>query len=200
MSKWNTKKQIFAKTATLVVAGLSLLCTACSPEQVDELTNNSVGGTVSGLQGTLVLSNNHTDEIVITGDGAFTFPSELGVANRYRVEVVEQPAGQTCWVQNASGVVTVSEVRDVTVVCSAVQHFVGFTVVGLNGTLAVLNNGTDVTTISTDGSFVFPTYLVEGSNYNVTVSSQPMGQTCVITNGSGTANADVTDILITCSP
>ena len=41
--------------------------------------------------------------------------------------------------------------------------------------------------------------LVDGSAYAVTVSSQPTGQICTVSNGSGTiATADVTDVAVSC--
>jgi hypothetical protein len=201
MSKLNLKKNEAAlKALTLFVLSVSLLNTACSKKEVEELTNNSDGGTVQGLNGKIVLSNNNSDEITVSNDGAFIFPNELGITNRYQVSIVEQPDNQTCTVNNASGVITVSEIRDVVVVCSAASYFIGFTVTGLTGTVQLLNNGTDVTTISADGSYVFPTYLADGGNYNVTVVSQPAGQTCDVTQGSGTLSADVTDIFVDCHP
>jgi predicted transcriptional regulator len=53
--------------------------------------------------------------------------------------------------------------------------------------------------VTADGPFTFATEIAEGSAYAVTVSSQPTGQTCTVTNGSGTVGmADVTDVTVTC--
>jgi hypothetical protein len=199
MSKLNFKNQI-TKTTTLLIAALSLMNTACTKEQVDELTHGTVSGTVTGLSGTLVLEDNNGDQVTMTGDGDFTFPSEVSITEHYHIAVAQQPDHQTCSVQNASGSVAMSEVHEVVVYCSHESYFVGVTVTGLTGTLQILNNGTDVTTINADGSYAFPTYLAEGTTYNVTVVTQPSGQTCVVTNGSGTISDDVTDIVISCGP
>src|SRR5882762_4662128 len=50
-------------------------------------------------------------------------------------------------------------------------------------------------------SDLFKTALPMGSTYLVTVSTQPTSpaQTCTVTNGSGTASANVGNIQITCS-
>ena len=49
--------------------------------------------------------------------------------------------------------------------------------------------------------FTFKTAAVIGAAYNVTVLTQPTSptQTCTVTNGSGTASANVGNIQITCS-
>ncbi len=81
---------------------------------------------------------------------------------------------------------------------------IGGTLQGLTtGTSVVLqNNGADPLTLSADGTFVFATGLSSSDAYDVTVRTQPLGQSCGVNNGSGTVNsngADVTDIAVTCS-
>lgn len=80
------------------------------------------------------------------------------------------------------------------------SYTVGGTVSGLTGTGLVLqNNGAEALPIAADGSFTFLTGLTETSSYSVTVSTQPMGQTCDVTNGSGViSEADITDVVVTC--
>lgn len=79
---------------------------------------------------------------------------------------------------------------------------IGGTVTGLTGgTLVLQNNGEDDLSISSDGAFTFATGLRDGSNYLVTVFSQPSSpkQFCSVTNGSGAlAGADITDVAVTC--
>ena len=59
----------------------------------------------------------------------------------------------------------------------------GFT----GGTLALWNNGSDKLAIAANGSFTFPLQIANGSDYAVVVATQPAGQTCTVTNGTGTA-------------
>ncbi len=74
----------------------------------------------------------------------------------------------------------------------AIEYTVSGTVSGLSGTLVLQNNGVDDLTLTADGAFTFATALVDGSAYDVTVLTQPVGQICTITAGSGTlAGADV---------
>jgi len=75
---------------------------------------------------------------------------------------------------------------------------IGGTVSGLDGTVVLLNNGADDLTVSANGPFTFATRIASGTDYSVTVGTQPDGQTCEVTNGSGTATADVTDVTVEC--
>ena len=79
-------------------------------------------------------------------------------------------------------------------------YSVGGTVSGLTGIgLALQNNGADTLPVAADGPFTFLTELGDTTAYAVTVSTQPTGQTCTVTNGSGTiAAADVTDVDVAC--
>ena len=77
---------------------------------------------------------------------------------------------------------------------------VGGNVSGLTGTgLELQNNGGDTLAVAADGPFTFLTELAGATTYEVTVSNQPTGQTCIVGNASGTiASADITDIAVTC--
>jgi hypothetical protein len=89
-------------------------------------------------------------------------------------------------------------------------YTIGGTVSGLTGSGPVLQDsftnttlnysGLDSDSVTGNGTFTFPTALATGSNYNVTVTTQPAGQTCSVTNGSGTVGtSNVTNITVTCS-
>lgn len=78
---------------------------------------------------------------------------------------------------------------------------IGGAVVGLAGTGLVLeDNGGDDLTVTKSGTFTFKTAISGGATYNVTVKTQPASpsQNCSVTNGSGTAAANVTNVQITC--
>jgi peptidoglycan hydrolase-like protein with peptidoglycan-binding domain len=84
-------------------------------------TDNStytVGGTVSGLTGTVIVQNNATDTRSLSANGSFTFPTALADNSAYTVTVLTQPAGQTCSVTNSSGNVSGANVTSVTVSCA----------------------------------------------------------------------------------
>jgi len=76
----------------------------------------SVGGTVTGLTGTVTLQNNGGDDLPVT-DSSFVFGTELNDGADYNVTVLSHPSGQTCTVSNASGIISGADVDDVTVTC-----------------------------------------------------------------------------------
>ena len=80
-----------------------------------------------------------------------------------------------------------------------VFYTVGGSVSGLTGTGLVLqNNGGDNRAVTANGAFTFATSVGAGSPYNVTVFTQPTGQTCTVQNGSGTAQANVSNVAVSC--
>jgi hypothetical protein len=165
----------------------------------------TVGGTVGGLAGTgLVLRNNGGDDLAIGSDGSFTFPTGVPSGATYDVTVAAQPTGptQSCTVTNGSGVIGAENVTNLVVSCVTTEFSVGGSVSGLTGTGLVLqNNGADDLPIASDGSFTFPTSLLTGTGYNVTVLRQPTNpvQTCTVTNGVGTVvDADIDTVVVSC--
>jgi hypothetical protein len=80
-----------------------------------------------------------------------------------------------------------------------VQTFtIGGTVSGLAGTLVLHDNGGDALTVTADGMFTFATKLPRGTTYDVTVGTQPSGQFCIVFKGTGTANGNVTMVVVDC--
>jgi len=168
----------------------------------------TVGGTVSGLEGTgLVLQNNGGDDLAIAADGGFSFATKLPDGSAYNVTVLTQPSGpsQTCSVSNASGTLMGANVSNVEVTCTANLFTIGGNISGLNGNGLLLQNNAGGNLVSTvNGPFTFPTALVEGSVYSVTATvlaqSGSPSQSCTVSNGSGTlAGANVTNVAVTCA-
>ncbi len=160
----------------------------------------TVGGTVSGLSGTVVLRNNGGNDLTLSADGAFTFSAPLADGSGYAVSVFTQPAGQGCSVANGTGAIAGANVTNVAISCAAGALTIGGTVSGLSGTVVLQNNGGDNLTRSVNGSFTFATALANGSAYNVTVLTQPSGQSCTVTNGAGTlSGSHVTNVSVACA-
>lgn len=80
-----------------------------------------------------------------------------------------------------------------------VKHSIGGTVTGLEGRLVLQNNAGDDLQLSADGKFTFATTLVEGSDYKVSIRTQPLWQFCTVTKDTGKASADVSDVTVACS-
>jgi hypothetical protein len=87
---------------------------------------------------------------------------------------------------------------------AAWAYTVGGTLTGLpaGDTVTVQDNGSDNLTLSTNGTFTFPTALPNGHAYSVTVSGTSGGLpiTCTLTNGSGTiSGTNVTNVAVHCT-
>lgn len=161
------------------------------------------GGGVTGLNGRVVLHNNN-DTITVTANGAFAFPTPItgGGTNTYNVTVMTQPAyppvAQNCVVTNGSGTVGTANITNVKVTCMTKTFTIGGNVSGLTGTV-VLRNGGDMKSVTANGAFTMNTPVLSGQTYAVSVGSQPSGQQCTVTMGSGTVtNNNVTSVVVTC--
>jgi hypothetical protein len=166
----------------------------------------SIGGMLSGLAAgnSVELQNNGGDTLIRSSDGAFTFSTPLLDGSAYAVTVSNQPTApnQTCSVSQGSGSVAGSDVSNITVTCTTHTYSVGGTLSGLGSGRSVVlrNNGGDDLSLSANGSFNFATALADGSAYAVSVATQPNGQTCAVSQGSGTlAGADVSSVQVSCS-
>lgn len=85
---------------------------------VDCTTNKkTVGGTISGLAGTIVLQNNGGDDLSVSTNGPFTFQTAIESGDPYAVTVKTQPAHHLCAVTNGSGTIANANVTNVAVAC-----------------------------------------------------------------------------------
>ena len=87
---------------------------------------------------------------------------------------------------------------NVNVSCVTNGYTVGGTLTGLAASTSVTlsNNNAESITLSGDGSFSFTTPVL---TYAVTVDTQPTGQACLVSQGSGTASANVTNVSVVCA-
>jgi len=83
-------------------------------------TSYTVGGTLSGISGTVVLQDNGGDDLSLSADGPFTFGTPLADGSTYAGSVLAQPQGQTCTVANGNGTISSANVTDVTVTCTPI--------------------------------------------------------------------------------
>lgn len=82
------------------------------------------------------------------------------------------------------------------------QFTIGGTVGGLagDGLALTLNGGAPLSVPANATTFAFPGTLAYGSSYDVEIATQPAGQACTIAGGSGTVDAAVSDIAVSCAP
>ncbi len=181
-------------TGVVATADVSTITIVCSS------TTYTVGGTISGLSGTVVLQNNSTDDLTLTADGAFTFTTVVADGGGYEVSVKTQPSTQICSVSSGNESINGANVTNVSIVCSTNTYTLGGTIAGLAGrTIVLQNEGGDDLTKTTNGSFTFTTAVADGAAYAVTVKTQPSGGSCSLSNATGTiSGANVTNVGVTC--
>jgi hypothetical protein len=162
----------------------------------------TIGGSVSGLSAGIGVVLNATGGIAlaVSGNGPYTFPTPLPSGTSYSVSVGTQPFGENCTVANGSGTLAGANVTNVNVTCTPNPYAISVNVVGLlpNSTLILQNNGGNNLSVTTGGLFPFSSTIASGSAYSVTVATQPAGQTCTVTSGSGTVKAAAVTVLVTC--
>lgn len=206
-------KRIFKST---LLPFLFLALSACGGAGGTGFTPGyTISGTLTGIAGRQVVLNDLTENLTVTPNGAgtanFTFPTWLADTTAYAVTVVSSP-GQDCATTpitggsngNGTGTVAKANVANIVVTCTPLQYTVSVNITGLSGTVTLLNNGVDSITQSANGTYTFApaggTYP-SGSAYAITVSSQPAGQTCTVTNSSGTiVGANITATVACTSP
>jgi hypothetical protein len=81
----------------------------------------TISGTLNGLlpNTSVLLRDNGTDDLPLTANGNFTFPTPLAAGSTYAATVVTQPAGGTCTVVNATGTVGASNITNIGVNCTS---------------------------------------------------------------------------------
>lgn len=173
-----------------------------------------LGGTVSGLTDPgLVLANGSTTltlapVTVVNNDGStstaaafnFAFPDKLAYGSVFNVTVQTNPAHQSCGTSANAGSAGTTASNAIIVICTRNSYTVGGTVTGLSTTGLVLTNGSDTLTVaSAAAGFTFAGRVNDSAAYGVTILTQPVGQTCVVSSGSGVVNgANVNSVAVTC--
>ncbi len=163
-------------TVSGAISNVSIICSSQS---------FSVGGTINGLNGSIVLQNNGSDDLTLIENDNFTFPTKVANGADYHVTVKTQPHPYFCTVSKNKGIVS-GNIEDVAVNCS----FSTFSVSGkaggvgssyqlglLNETITIADNASD------NESFQFNTPIASGGGYTVKIPSQPDNHTCTVING-----------------
>ena len=77
----------------------------------------TIGGTISDLNGTVVLQLNDIDTLTVSENGNFTFPGTFRNNREFEVIVLHHPLGYSCKIENAEGTVNGSDITDITISC-----------------------------------------------------------------------------------
>lgn len=168
----------------------------------------TLGGSISGLanQGLILQNNGGNDLPVNAGATSFSFPNGISYGTEYKVSIKQQPDHMTCAFLGGTEVGSAGHTTSINIVlsCSQNAYTVGGTVEGLTGGDLILVNGSATGSFTvTKGatSFTVPGTIPVGTAYGVTVLTQPAGQTCSVSNGSGVmGDAPRTNIVVKCTP
>jgi len=177
-----------------------------NPGQCGVITQQTytIGGSVSGQTGAFTLAVTAGSQTVNVTSSAtsYAFPTPVATGTGYTVSVQTQPTGQICSVANATGTIS-ANVTNANVTCGPIgTHTIGGSVTGLTATglvMAVTAGSQTKSVASGATSYVFPTGVATGTNYTVSVQTQPAGLTCSVSNASGTiGSTNVTNANVTC--
>lgn len=193
-----------------LIAGSSLFLTGCgggssevsnasapepTPTPTPTLTpatvTYTVGGTASGLNGSLTIKNNAVDELTINSSGQFTFATPVAQGGQYNVTITTQPSTQTCTLSDYSGTNVSANVTSIIINCA--DNPPGTTSLSLSAaTLALGTSGSSrIFTLTNTG-------LVAASSINTTASpALPLGTTQSTTCGASLAPGSSCNITIT---
>jgi len=185
-----------------------LLLAACGGSGGDDPSppitpaTRSVGGSVHGLDGSLVLNLNASENLNVAGNGNYVFATRLTTGTSYNISIATQPEGQTCSISDGGGVVGSSDITSAQIVCEdltpALTYSIGGSVRGLKGALTLSLNGRENLSIESNSGYVFVTQLPIGVAYNIAINSQPDRQICSISNASGVIAVATTTSQIVC--
>ncbi|CAN5721920.1 hypothetical protein BH11MYX1_BH11MYX1_01100 [soil metagenome] len=160
-------------------------------------------GRVAGLLDTAILRNNGGDQITVSANGTFAFPTTMPSGGSYDATVYVQPSSpsQLCTIAHPTGRVTNADV-ELVMTCVRNSFAIGGSIAGLEGTgLVVQDNGTN--NLAPSGtSFQFSQLVDSGATYAVTVLAQPTNpnQTCTVAGDHGTVGgADIASVALNCT-
>ena len=102
-----------SNTGTIAGANVTNVSVVCA------VNTYSVGGTVSGLTGTVVLQDNGTNDLSISSNGTFTFSTKVADGAAYNVKQKTRPSGQNCIASSNTGTIAGANVTNVSVVCES---------------------------------------------------------------------------------
>jgi hypothetical protein len=184
-------------SGTMPAAAVSAVAVVCADQSY------SLGGSISGLTASGLVLANGTDTLTVNANAtSFTMPTAVAYGSTYTVTVQTQPTGLTCTPSSATAIMPAGPVTSVVITCAVTTYTIGGSISGLTTSGLVLANGGDVTpTLAASATmFTLPTGVASGAAYDVTAQTQPAGQLCTVSDGSGNVTTiDITTVVVSCS-
>lgn len=172
----------------------------------------TVGGTISSLTipfgvNTFVLQNNAGDDLIVAGNGTFTFNTAIPTGSNYAVTVFSNPQNpwQTCSITSGSGTVASTAITNIAIGCSVNNYSMSGNItstVPLPSGLTV-TNGIDSINVpggATTTPISFTTPIASGTGYDISITAEPPGYVCAIqSNYTGTVlGTNITNVAVNC--
>lgn len=141
------------------------------------------------------------NELEIASNGQYQFPKNLKEGTPYSIQVIQPPIHplQSCSIEPESGIA--GEIPIHSIQCTTIGYPVRVVVRHLgptNSGLVVSNNGENLT-ITQGGTHTFPSDVLIGNNYSVSILNVPFPHSCVFSSpNSGTISNSQVFIEINC--
>ncbi len=185
------------------ITTIAVTCTA--------LPTYTIGGTVTGLgSNPVILQNNSSEQLSVSANGSYQFPTAQLEGSSYSVTVHTQPSGYSCSVSSNTGTVAQQNITTITVNCgvTATGYYTGSADVKADNNTSNLNipdlramvNGNRLMLMSLGQQLLYDgTITITGSNYSGSVTLYKSGArtstTPVAVSGTITSASRITGTL-----
>jgi hypothetical protein len=178
--------------SSILRAGVALACAlglaACGGGDGDQYLAGSItsGVTKDGL----VLTNNGGDDLAVpAGATRFQFSQRISTDDQFKIEVKSYPSNvkpNGCHIFNGSARANYYTIAQITMYCEIKTHPLVIKINGLSTSGLVVINGTDRQPVAAGATTQTMNPVFEDGPYGITILQQPTGQTCSVSNGTGT--------------
>jgi len=160
----------------------------CSNERIE------LGGSITGLLSGLTLQNIDGSLLYISENGKFSFPENYLIDQAYELEIVKQPIGQTCIINNASGSFADLNANLISIECDTAMYDVNINIQGLeNDFMPIYINDSQVDVDSSGNLIKSVTYL---EIYELSFDT-PVTKVCEVSSGLAKAYMPASNVEIT---
>ena len=166
-----------------------------------QCTNNiySISATLSGLTSEIVLKELNSETLLHSNaSGNFTLDKLFANSEPYSLTVLSSPLGQSCTINNATGIVEEANVSNINVTCEASINKLSIEVIGNREPVDVVFNENS---LQLSKNAIYSQDVAFGTPLNISINSISVGQQCDVISGlnfNSMPDADVT-IQINCT-
>lgn len=208
-----------SRSIAATLLGIAIVLSGCSsrnsPPPGPSAVTYTVGGNVSGLSGSVTLTNNGADSRTITTSGAFTFVTAMPSGSAYAVAISAHPTGQTCSVTNGSGIVATSNIVNIAIDCAANSSSPGISSQPTDqsvvepdaATFSITATGSPTPTYqwqeSSDGTTFTDIAGATSATHNTgptTISQSGSSFRVIVTNSAGSLTSNVATLTVSLPP